>query len=81
MDHKLTLYHDMGEFINIISGYQWMIQNKENIYLCLYYNWNDTVSETAGIMRSVSLLDDHASFEMDHCGLPHCAGTADIPIC
>lgn len=66
MDHKLTLCRDMDEFINIISGYQWMIQNKENIYLCLYSDWNDTVSETTDIMRSVSLLDDHASFEMDH---------------
>jgi len=69
MEHKLTLCRDMDEFIQIIRGHQWMIQDKKNIYLCLYSDWNEADSDRSEIMRSVSILSEDKPFEMDHLDL------------
>ncbi len=69
MEHKLTLCRDMESFIWIVSGHQWMIQNKKNIYLCLYQDWSEASSEPPDIMRSVSISDGSMPFEMDHLDL------------
>lgn len=66
MEHRLTLCRDMDEFIHIISEHQWMIRDKENIYLCLYSDWNEADSDKSEIMRSVSVLGNGEPFEMDH---------------
>ena len=66
MEHKLTLCHDMDEFISIISAHQWMIQDKKNIYMCLYSDWNELTPDYSHIMRSVSMLDTNQAFEMNH---------------
>lgn len=65
MEHRLTLCRDMDEFIRIISEHQWMIEDKKNIYLCLFSDWNEAESEGSDIMRSVSVISGESPFEMD----------------
>lgn len=65
MEHRLTLCRDMDEFIRIISEHQWMIQDKLNIFLCLFSDWNEADSEGSEIMRTVSVTDGSAPFETD----------------
>ncbi len=68
MEHKLTLCRDMEEFIHIIGNFHWMIENKKNLYLCLYSDWYDTKSNKSEVMQSRSILywGGSDSFEMDH---------------
>lgn len=69
MEHKLTLCRDMEGFMAIIKEYQWMIQYKQNIYFCLYSDWNEAVSDCSGVMNAVSIFDGSAPFEKDHANL------------
>ncbi|MBE6864062.1 MAG: helix-turn-helix domain-containing protein [Ruminococcus flavefaciens] len=68
MEQKLILCRDMEEFVHIIGDFQWLIQNKKNIYLCLYSDWHDTKSEGSDIMfsRSIFHWDGSKAFEMHH---------------
>ncbi|MBO7395549.1 MAG: substrate-binding domain-containing protein [Ruminococcus sp.] len=65
MEHRLTLCRDMKEFISIISDHQWMIQDKRNIFLCLFSDWNEADPENSSIMHSVSMIDGTEAFEAD----------------
>ena len=56
MDQQLTLCRDMDEFIHTIGDHHWMIEKKQNIYLCLYSDWYDPVSESSEALYSRSIL-------------------------
>ncbi|MCQ2489962.1 MAG: substrate-binding domain-containing protein [Ruminococcus sp.] len=68
MEHKLTLCRDMEGFIRIIRDHQWMIENKQDICLCLYSDWNESDTDGSEIMSAVS-LHSGSSFEMRHLDL------------
>ncbi|MCR4888674.1 MAG: substrate-binding domain-containing protein [Ruminococcus sp.] len=56
MEHELTICRDMDEFIHTIGNYHWLMQNKKNIYMCLYTDWCDTRSDSSEIVNSRSIL-------------------------
>lgn len=60
MEQLLTLARDMESFIRIVSEHQWLIQNKRNIYLSLFSDWNEQGENKSGIMRSVSVISGTA---------------------
>lgn len=47
LEHRLTECHNISEFVQICRNFQFMIRDRESLYLCLYENWyeNDIDSE------------------------------------
>lgn len=46
-EHRLTECHNINEFVKVCRDFQFMVRDRDSLYLCLYENWyeNDIGSE------------------------------------
>lgn len=60
-EHRLTECHNINEFVQVCRDFQFMIRDRNRLYLCLYENWyeNDIDSEN---ITCYDLICDEKTF-------------------
>ena len=65
LDQELTESKNLGEFVEILGKFHWLLRDVYDIILCLYTNWYDSSAEPTNIMncRQVMPWLDNSPFE------------------